>query len=69
MDKLYIVNTGLEEKKKKKKKKKSLPLAVATFSLFPPAPWGPLASLLRLLTLSFVYYYKCFILSFSPSIK
>ena len=66
MDKLYTVNTGLEEKKKEKK---SLPLAVASFSLFPSAPWGPLASLLRLLMLSFLYYYKCFILSFSPLIK
>ena len=37
-------NTGLQEKKKKK----SSPFAV----LFPPAPWGPQTSLLRLLTFS-----------------
>ena len=41
---LNLDNTGLEEKREKK--------LYTTYSLFPPATWGPGASLLRLLTFS-----------------
>ena len=48
---LNLDNTGLEEKREKK--------LYTTCSLFPPATWGPVASLLRLLTLSIPDHLTC----------
>ena len=51
MQKPDIAMTKQDQKRKEKKKS-------ATCSLFPPPAWGPLASLVRLLMLSPVFF-KC----------